>query len=203
MNRPTLHRAVPMLALLLTTFCGGSSSDQFDAKAQDVLFIDQYNPAGKDAHYDGTEYCGPAVLAGIAKARGLSAGLSDADLINRLARVAGTDPRAGTTGNGMVATLQYLGMRTDSIAGAQLSWIDDQLVSGDDVIALGDFYSVPGRENPGLRAGHYIAITAAMGGWSSYKVTDPADRKVTSMTRSQIEKFIRSAPGGGFTISAR
>jgi len=189
-----------MLALLLTTFCGGS--EDFDARGPDVPFIDQYKPAGRDAHYDGTEYCGPAILAGIAKSRGLSDGLSDADLINRLARVAGTDPRTGTSGNGMIAALNYLGMRTDAIAGAKLDWIDNQLVSGHYVIAQGDFYSVPGRENPGLRSGHYIAITAAMGGWSSYKVTDPADGKVTSMTDSQIEKFIRSAPGGGFTISA-
>ena len=202
MNRPKLHRVVPMLALLLTTFCGGSSSEQFDARAPDVPFIDQYNPAGKDAHYDGTEYCGPAVLAGIAKARGLSAGLSDADLINRLARVAGTDPRSGTTGNGMIAALHYLGMGSAATPGANPEWIDDELAAGHDVIANGDFYSVPGRENPGLHAGHYIAITAAMGGWSSYKVTDPADARVTSMTDSQIEKFIRSHPQGGFTISA-
>jgi len=189
-----------MLALLLTTFCGGS--EQFDAKAPDVPFIDQYNPAGKDARYDGTEYCGPAVLAGMAKARSLSAGLSDADLINRLAQVAGTDPRAGSSGNGMIAGLHYLGMQTDATRGFNLRWIDDQLTSGHDVIALGDFYSVPGRENPGRHSGHYIAITAAMDGWTSYKVTDPADQKVTSMTNSQLEKFIDSAPQGGFTLSA-
>jgi hypothetical protein len=202
MNQSSLHRAVPMLALLLTTFCGGSAFEQFDARAPDVPYIDQYKPAGRDAHYDGTEYCGPAVLAGIAKARGLSFGLSDADLINRLAAVAGTDPKAGTSGNGMIAVLNYLGMRTDAIPGADLHWIDDQLASGHDIIAQGNFYSVPGRENPALSSGHYIAITAAMGGWSSYKVTDPADGKVTSMTDSEIEKFIVSAPKGGFTISA-
>src|SRR5262245_47173856 len=105
MNRATLHRAVPMLALLLTTFCGGS--EDFEARGPDVPFIDQYKPAGRDAHYDGTEYCGPAILAGIAKSRGLSDGLSDADLINRLVRVAGTDPRTGTSGNGMIAALNY------------------------------------------------------------------------------------------------
>jgi len=202
MNRLTLHRAIPMLALLLTTYCGGSSSDNFDAKAPDVPFIDQYNPAGKDARYDGTENCGPAILAGIAKARGQSAGLSDAALINHLAQVAGTDPRSGTTGNGMIAALHSLGTRTDATPGANLQWIDDQLASGHDVIANGDFYSVPGRENPNLHAGHYIAITAAMGGWSSYKVTDPADGRVVSMTDSQMERFILSHPQGGFTISA-
>jgi hypothetical protein len=200
MNRPTLRRAAPIVALLLTTFCGGSPSEHFDARAPDVPFIDQYKPAGRNASYDGTENCGPAILAGIAKARGLSAGLSDADLINRLARVAGTDA-TGTSGHGMVAGLQYLGMWTDAKAGADLGWIDHELASGHDVIANGDFYSVPGRQNPARRAGHYIAITAAMDGWSSYKVTDPADGKVTSMTDSQIQKFIRSHPQGGFTIS--
>jgi len=200
MNRPKLRRAIPMLALLFTTFCGGS--EQFDAKAPDVPFIDQYNPAGKDAHYDGTEYCGPAILAGIAKARGLSAGLSDAALVNRLAQVAGTDPRTGSTGNGIIAGLNYLGMRTDASRGADRHWINDQLTSGHDIIALGDFYSVPGRENPGRHSGHYIAITAAMDGWTSYQVTDPADQKVTSMTGAQIEKFVGAAPQGGFTISA-
>ena len=153
MNRPTLRRTLPMLALLLTTYCGGSSSEQFDAKAPDVQFIDQYNPAGKDAHYNGTEYCGPAVLAGMAKARGLSGGLSDADLVNRLAQLAGTDPRSGTTGNGMIAALHSLGLRTDANQGADAGWIDNQLTSGHDIIAQGDFYSVPGRENPALRAG--------------------------------------------------
>src|SRR5215467_5333105 len=131
MNRPTLRRTVPMLALLLTTYCGG---EQFDAKAPDVQFIDQYNPAGKDAHYNGTEYCGPAVLAGMAKARGLSGGLSDADLVNRLAQLAGTDPRSGTTGNGMIAALHSLGMRTDAVPGVDMEWIDNQLSSGHDII---------------------------------------------------------------------
>ena len=41
-----------------------------------------------------------------------------------------------------------------------------------------DFYAVPGRENPGLHAGHYVAITGAGDGWSVYEVPDPADRSV-------------------------
>lgn len=202
MNRRTLRRTLPIAALLLAAACGGSPFDRYDAKAPDVPFIDQFNPAGKGPFYDGSEYCGPALLAGIAKTRGLSSGMSDADLVSVLAYMAGTDPATGTTGNGMIAALEAMGMHTDANQGGDLEWIDDELASGHDVIANGDFYSVPGRENPGLHAGHYIAITAARNGWSSYKVTDPADPKVTSMTDTQVEKFIRSHPQGGFTISA-
>ena len=202
MNRRTLRRTLPIAALLLAAACGGSPFERYDAKAPDVPFIDQFNPAGKGPFYDGSEYCGPALLAGIAKTRGLSSGMSDADLVSVLAYMASTDPATGTTGRGMIAALEAMGMHTDANQGGDLEWIDDELASGHDVIANGDFYSVPGRENPGLHAGHYIAITAARNGWSSYKVTDPADPKVTSMTDTQVEKFIRSHPQGGFTISA-
>ena len=202
MNRRTLRQAAPIAALLLSAACGGSVLDRYDAKAPDVPFIDQFNPAGKGAGYDGSEYCGPAVLAGIAKSRGLSAGLSDADLISALAYISGTDLATGTTGHGMIAGLESMGMRTNANPGGELAVDPLEVASGHDVIANGDFYSVPGRDNPNLHAGHYIAITAARNGWSSYKVTDPADPKVTSMTDAQIEKFIRNHPEGGFTISA-
>ena len=202
MNRRTLRRAAMIAVHVLSAACGGSLVDHYDARAPDVPFIDQFNPAGKGPAYDGSEYCGPAILAGIAKSRGLSSGLSDADLVSALAFMAGTDPATGTTGNGMIAVLETMGMHTDANKGADLDWIDDELAAGHDVIANGDFYSVPGRENPGLHAGHYVAITAAKNGWSSYKVMDPADPKVTSMTDAQVETFIRNHPQGGFTISA-
>ena len=202
MNRSTPRRAAAIAALLFAAACGGSLLDHYDARAKDVPFVDQFNPAGKGPDYDGSEYCGPAILAGIAKSRGLASGMSDADLIEVLAYIAGTDPATGTTGYGMIAALESMGMQTDANQGGDLDWIDDELAAGHDVIANGNFYSVPGRENPALHAGHYIAITAARGGWSSYQVTDPADPKVTSMTDTQVETFIRNHPQGGFTLSA-
>ena len=205
MNRLTFRRAAALVVLVLAAACGGSPAQpaaQFDAKAPDVPYIDQYSPAGKDASYDGTENCGPALLAGIAKARGETGGLTDASLINLLAATAGTRPADGTTGHGMIAALEWLGMQTGANPGGDLGWIDDELAAGHDVVANGDFYAVPGREAPGLHAGHYIAVTAARDGWSSYKVTDPADGRVTSLTDSQLQTFIESNPHGGFTISA-
>ncbi len=82
----------------------------YDATAPEVPFIDQYDPAGRDASYDGTENCGPAIVAGIAKARGQSFNLSDASLITLLGAIAGTGPN-GTTGHGMIDALQAPGCR--------------------------------------------------------------------------------------------
>ncbi len=201
MNRRTPRRAAPIFALLLAAACGGGLFDHFDARAPDVPYVDQLNPAGRDAFYDGTENCGPAVLAGIAKARGQAGGLSDAALVTVLARMAGTTAQ-GTTGHGMIAALSALGMQTDATAGADLDWIDNELAAGHDVIANGDYYAMPGREKPGLHSGHYIAITAAKDGWSTYKVTDPADGNIAFVSDAQLVKFIESHPEGGFTISA-
>jgi hypothetical protein len=207
--RPTAGRAgrraagAALALLTVAAGCGGDSPlVNFDAAAPEVPFIDQYDPAGKDARYDGTEYCGPALLAGIARARGQGGSLTDAALITLLAGVAGTAPD-GTSGNGMIAALRWLGMETGASAGADLGWVDDQLAAGHDVIANGDYYAIPGREKPGLHAGHYIAVTAARDGWAAYRVTDPAGGgDVRWLTDTQLQTFILSHPQGGFTISA-
>jgi hypothetical protein len=118
MNRTTLRHAAALTAVLFAA-CGGLE-EQLDARAPDVPFVDQLNPAGKTPSYNGTEYCGPALLAGIAKTRGMTGGLSDAALIERLATVAGT-VADGTTGHGMIAGLNFLGLRTDANPGGDLA----------------------------------------------------------------------------------
>ncbi|HKA86851.1 MAG TPA: hypothetical protein VKE22_04260 [Haliangiales bacterium] len=201
MNRPAFHRAAPLLVFVLAAACGGSPAEKFDAKAPDVPFVDQLNPAGKDATYDGSANCGPAVLAGIAKGHGWNGGLTDAALIMVFAEVAGTKPE-GTTGNGMVTALDWLGMHTSANAGADLEWIDNELAAGHDVIALGDYYSLPNHEDPRMVSGHYIAISGVHSNWSVYQVMDPAGAGLHSLPDSQLQAFIQAAPLGGFTISA-
>jgi len=202
MNRIAFRGTAPLfaLALALAAACGGASSEQFDARAPDVPYVDQYNPAGKYAGYDGTENCGPALLAGMAKERRQTGGLNDAALVDWFAGIAGTND-VGTTGHGMIAALEWMGLRTDANPGGDLDWIDDELANGHDVIANGDFYSLPGHQRSGVHSGHYIAVTAARDGWSSYRVTDPAGG-VTFLSDLQLQTFIVSHPQGGFTISA-
>lgn len=200
MNRLTLRRAATLYALVLAAACGGTSLERLDARAPDVPYVDQYNPAGKDAYYDGSEKCGPAILAGMAKARGQTGGLSDAALIDWFAAIAGTNEK-GTTGNGMIAALEWMGLRTDANAGGDLDWIDGELAAGHDVIANGDFYALPAHAKAGLHSGHYVAVTAARNGWASYQITDPAGG-IAWLTDLQLQTFIESHPQGGFTISA-
>src|SRR5215470_14240362 len=127
MNRVTLHRSASLLVFLLVASC--ASDEKYDAKAPDVPFVSQIQPAGASGSYDGSMNCGPAVLAGIAKGHGLAGVLSDADLIEELVGVAGTTSM-GTTGNGMIAALDWMGMETSASQGADLDWIDNELASG-------------------------------------------------------------------------
>src|SRR5262249_30164987 len=155
-----LHGLVA-LVLVAVAGCGGSAPEHFDAKAPDVPFMSQLDPAGKGPGYDGTMFCGPAVLAGIAKGHGWTGGLSDADLISTLAEVAGTTER-GTTGNGMIAGLDWLGMEHDAVRGCDLEWIDNELAAGHDLIAMGDYWSLPNHYDASKAAGHFIAVTGAL-----------------------------------------
>src|SRR5262249_10557031 len=139
---------------------------------------------------------------GMAKVRGMTDGLNDAQLIEELAGVAGTNPNAGTTGNGMIAALTWMGLEYSANRGADLEWIDNELAAGHDVIANGDYYSIPGREDPTKSSGHYIAVTAVKDDWTVYKVTDAADGNVTELTDDELYTFITSHPEGGFTLSA-
>jgi hypothetical protein len=193
-------RAAWVAALALAA-CGGKDEPKFDARAPDVPFMDQLNPAGKTAGYDGSEFCGPAVLAGIARGHGIGAGMTDAALITEMAALAGTDPGTGTTGNGIIQGLTALGLHNEAIPGADLDWIDDQLASNADVIAQGDYYDIPAHADPNRTNGHFIAISAVANNWTVYKVMDPASSAVTYLTDQQLVKFITDAPGGGFTIA--
>jgi hypothetical protein len=199
MTRSSLRGFASFIALALALAACGAPVE-YDARALDVPFVDQYDPEGKRPGYDGSPNCGPAVLAGIAKARDQAGGQSDAALIHEMAEVAGTDEE-GTSGNGMVAGLEWLAMEWDATPGADLAWIDGELLAGHVVIACGDFYAIPGREEPGLHSGHYIAVTAVRDDWSVYEVMDPAGREITELTDVELPTFIASHPGQGFAIS--
>jgi hypothetical protein len=179
---------------------GGANS--LSANAKPLPWVSQYDPTGKDANYlNGAENCGPAVLAMIAKANGKEpVGTTDATFISNEMKIAGTNAQ-GTTGNGMIAALQDMGMQTAANPGGDLNWINSQLQQGHEVIANGDFYSVPGHTDPKLVAGHYIAVTGVNQG--VYTVSDPAAKDATpiTMTADQLQAFIAAHPQGGFTIA--
>lgn len=163
--------------------------------------ISQFHPTGEDANYtNGAENCGPAVGAMVARNMGYGKNMTDAQLINDLGKVAGTTDQ-GTTGNGMIAMYEHMGLDTTAAKGADLNFMQSELQAGHHVTALGDYYEVPGRQDPALTSGHYLDVTG-MTKEGDFLVNDPANTELNTMTAAQMSNFIGQAPNGGFVVSA-
>ncbi|HYV47766.1 MAG TPA: C39 family peptidase [Myxococcaceae bacterium] len=166
--------------------------------------ISQFAPNGAPAGYDGTEACGPTVGAMVARNMGFTPEgnkkPTDAELVADLAKAAGTTAQ-GTTGNGMIAMYEHMGLDTKATKGADLDWMTAELQAGHHVTALGNYYEVPGRIDDTKTSGHYLDITGVDKA-GNFMVNDPANTDLNSMTRDEMQKFITTAPQGGFAISA-
>jgi len=163
-------------------------------------YINQLDPEKRAPQYQGQEYCGPTVMAMIARSRGYGEGLSDSQLIEQFARIGGTDPATGTTGNGMLAIAQQLGLHTTPAQGADLNFINGQLAQGRPVAALGNYYALPPHVEAGKNSGHYILVQGqdALG---NYRVSDPMTDKVTVITPETLRGFMTANPEGQFALS--
>jgi hypothetical protein len=159
-----------------------------------VPYISQYG-SGKNSE----ENCGPAVMAMIAREHGKGAGMSDADLINALGKAGHTDA-TGTSGNGLIAMADQMGMKTAAEPGADSNWVMSQLAQGKDVIANGNFFALPQHAQAGEVSPHYMLLTGIDPN-GNIMVKDPADPKVTTITPGQLDAFNRGHPDGGFNIA--
>jgi hypothetical protein len=163
--------------------------------------ISQFDPTGKDAQYTNAAMnCGPTVGAMVARNAGYGKGMTDAQLIEDLGKVAGTTDQ-GTTGNGMIAMYEHMGLDTKAAKGADLAFMQSELQAGHHVNALGDYYEVPTHQDPAKTSGHYLDVTG-MDKDGNFLVNDPADTTMKSMTAAEMSNFIGSAPNGGFVLSA-
>jgi len=175
------------------------------SEATNLKWIGQLAPAGADSTYtNGEANCGPACAASIARAVGYGEGKTDAALVQELAAVGGTTAE-GTSGNGLIAMYDQMGLETAAAAGADMTWINSQLTAGHYVTALGDYYQVPGRTDPAQSAGHYLNVSgyheASKNQDAWYKVTDPMDEALNKLSAAQLQAFITAAPVGGFVIA--
>jgi hypothetical protein len=177
------------------------------SEANHLQWIGQMAPTGAATDYNGLMNCGPAAGAMIARDIGFEfePKMTDAALVNRLAEIGQTSPTLGTTGNGMLAMYEEMGLETAATRGADMDWINSQLSAGRYVTALGDYYAVPERLDDSKTAGHYLALTgyheATPNKDAWYAISDPAASSVDRMTAAQLQSFITSAPEGGFAIS--
>ncbi|HLL52096.1 MAG TPA: C39 family peptidase, partial [Myxococcaceae bacterium] len=165
-------------------------------------FISQYNPAGAGAGYtNGAANCAPASMAMIARSMGLGEGLTDAQLINKLGGVGGTNAD-GTSINGVVAMANELGVNAE-VHGprADPTWIAQTLAAGKQIVANGDYYAAPGHYEPGRSSGHYITVTG-MNQDGTVNVQDPADPNLKTMTMQELATFMNANKiNGGYAVA--
>jgi peptidase C39-like protein len=162
-------------------------------------YINQLNPVGRPPQYQGEMYCGPTAMAMIARARGLGVGETDGQLIERFARIGGTTDQ-GTSGNGMIAIGQELGLNTRAAPGADLRFINAELAQGRTVVAQGDFWALPEHADPDKTSGHYLLVQGQDAA-GNYRVSDPQTSKVMAITADTLSNYMQALPAGGFSIS--
>lgn len=171
------------------------------AKRSNVPYINQYRPDGAERGYgNGPANCGPASAAMIARSFGYGKGMTDAQLINHLGAVAGTNAN-GTGVNGIALMAQQMGKQgVVKGPGANTDWMVEQLKAGKMVVANGDLYAMPPHQNEARTSGHYVTVYGVDNN-GNFLVHDPADQNVKTVTAEQMRHFINSNPNGGWQIS--
>jgi peptidase C39-like protein len=173
------------------------------AQGDGVPWISQMDPNGVDKSYqNAAENCGPAVMAMLAREHGKGLGTDDADLITKLGQIGQTNGN-GTTGNGLIAMGNELGLNSTAQPGANSAWVMDQLKQGKDVVANGNYYSLPQHADPAdptKNSPHYILLTG-VDQTGNITVEDPMDPNVRSITPQQLDAFNNGQAQGGFNIA--
>ena len=166
-----------------------------------VPYINQYRPIGAENGYsNGAANCGPTSAAMIARAFGYGKGMSDAQLINHLGSIGGTNSN-GTGVNGIAAMARAMGKSaTTKGPGPDLEWMKEQLRAGKLVVANGDYHAMPPHQNESKTSGHYVCV-AGVDSNGNFLVRDPADSNVKTITPAQMQHFLTSNPNGGWATS--
>ncbi|MDB5098440.1 MAG: hypothetical protein JWM80_2861 [Cyanobacteria bacterium RYN_339] len=173
-----------------------------------VHYISQYHPDGEDATYDadtttsdgiaGGSQCGATSLAMVARLQGYGSDETDAQLIETMGGLAGTDRDAGTSAQGIYQAAQAAGWSAEAPvydAADQQAAIDAALQSGQVLVANGNYYAMYGLD--GI-SGHFIVVTG-MTADGNYIIQDPAKDvggEGQVVTWEQLQAFFATHDGG-------
>ncbi|MCP3163692.1 C39 family peptidase [Myxococcus qinghaiensis] len=170
-----------------------------------VPYINQINSEGAEDDWNRFSNCGPTTMAMILKGFGLGAGMSDGAFINQLANSIGM----GAEGTGYVGIEQMAanqGLTSETRAGSDTAWIQQQLEAGNLVAVNGESSVMLANEQPpnasgNFSGGHWIAVTG-MTPEGNFIVHDPSST-CRVLTPDQLSRFLAEHHAGGFATAIR
>jgi hypothetical protein len=196
-------RAALLLVGLVAVGCAhGPTQTQLGTRtpALWVPHIPQGDPVGASWRYSGRGKCGHAALAMVARAFHVRDDLSDAGLVDEMARLAGSDYALSNVHFRQIARQEGWGFVGDwSTDGG---WIRQRLGEGSVVVIAGNVHALPWHR-PGPPNGHFVTIAAALPD-GRFVVHDPGSDGPRIATQADLEAFMRTKggkPGGAFAFS--
>ncbi|QSQ28130.1 hypothetical protein JY651_16385 [Pyxidicoccus parkwayensis] len=180
---------MPQAVATSTNKGGGKKGDWLN-----IPHINQLRPEGANEGYvNGASFCGPAVVAMLARGANRNGGLSDARLIQELS--AGLVSRNGTSPQDLTKMLARVNLPLGGPA-LSSSYTDAQLQQhlrqGDKLIAQVE--SVDPKT--GKQSAHYILIRG-MTPEGNYRISDPLARTQQEISPQKLHGLVRRAPPDG------
>ncbi|MCY1031371.1 C39 family peptidase [Corallococcus sp. BB11-1] len=168
-----------------------------------VPSIKQMSSEGNEDNWNQASNCGPTTMAMILQGYGIGTELSDGAHINQLGQGVGiTADGVGYPAIQQMATNN--GLTSEWNPGTDVSWIQQQLESGNLVAVNGESNVMLQNEQPAFTSGnfsggHWIAVTG-MTPEGNFIVHDPSST-VTELTPGELERFLAQHHDGGHSVA--
>jgi hypothetical protein len=159
-----------------------------------VPHINQTRPDGARSDYVDIGRCGPTCMAMVARTYGLGPRLSDAELVERLSRIAGTAEGWGTDRAGLYRIAAHLKLKSLDWDGEATCWMARQLELERYVIAAGNPFVLPPFEKLSGYGRHFIVVDG-MDEAGNFLMKNPWPDGVHVVAPEQMWKFLMTHGG--------
>jgi Peptidase_C39 like family len=160
-----------------------------------VPHINQSWPAGAPSTYVDVGYCGPTSMAMVARAYGLGASLTDAELVLRLGRIADTPLNRGTDRFGLFRMASHLRLKSRDWDGQATHWMARHLELGHYVLAAGNPFVLPPFEKLAGYGEHFIVVDG-MDHDGNFLMKNPWPDGVHTVAPRKMHQFLMTSIRG-------
>lgn len=158
-----------------------------------VPHINQQRPDGASAEYFDLGFCGPTCMAMIARACGLGSAFSDAELVERLSRIAGAEKGGGTDRVGLYRMARHLQLQSLDWNGEATFWMAKQLELGRYVIAAGNPFALPPFRKVD-RYGRHLIVVDGLDDDGNFLMNNPWPDGVHVVPPQRMWQFLMTHP---------